>query len=559
MSLLQLNHIKTFLNNHFNTLIDTADVKGDESKKEESLLTRALAALSIKVVQSLDDAAAASSITDGFDDCGIDAIYHNPSSREIVFVQSKWSHDGNKTIDQAAALKFISGLRKIVKNNLSDFNLKVKSKANDIKAFLDNADYTAIIVIAHVGNQPIGDYAKKEFDAFVQEFNDTSELFMLRELGQKEFHEFLRAGVSKAVDLDIDLYNFGIVKETYPVYYGTVPAKNIADWREEHGNFLVEKNIRSFLGDTSVNNSILETLTTAPENFLFFNNGLTLLCSDVKLPSGGAGKTDHRRLICQNVQIINGAQTVNACHKAKYDRKLDIDNAKVMVKIVVVGEDDGLSEKITRAANTQNKIERKDFVSLDRIQKSLQAALRSLGYNYTIKSGEELSPNDNTLTIESATHALVANSQSIELCSLAKREIGKIWESEGKFYSQIFNDKLTAEDLVATVKKMRLINAAIDDAVHKQGQNSRYNGYATHGNIFTALQIFKRTSNGMSPDTIKNVSSKVFKEVCDQAETLYPGSYLAHLFRNTAKCTELDAKLRIPPKLDTVAAGHCTP
>jgi len=77
MSKLIVNRIKNYLDKTFKGKIDISDLnpKISEEDKEKNFLSRALSAYSLTIEAIADVETAALSITDGFDDNGIDAIY----------------------------------------------------------------------------------------------------------------------------------------------------------------------------------------------------------------------------------------------------------------------------------------------------------------------------------------------------------------------------------------------------------------------------------------------------------------------------------------------------
>src|SRR5205823_13025349 len=87
----------------------------------------------------------------------------------------------------------------------------------------------------------------------------------------------------------VALYDWGQVREPYQGFYGQVAASDVAQWLSKHQNRLFAPNLRVFLGSTEVNTGMVETLTKSPENFWYFNNGITALSRKVaKKPIGGA-------------------------------------------------------------------------------------------------------------------------------------------------------------------------------------------------------------------------------------------------------------------------------
>src|ERR1700693_4489900 len=119
-----------------------------------------------------------------------------------------------------------------------------------------------------------------------------------------------------------------------------------------------------FKGNTDVNDAIVDTLKNHSENFLYFNNGITLLCSELKKqPLGGKSK-DSGVLECRGASIVNGAQTVGSIIHALSPHGSN-STARVLVRLISLEDCPAdFGSDLTRAANTQNRIEKKDFAAL---------------------------------------------------------------------------------------------------------------------------------------------------------------------------------------------------
>lgn len=122
-----------------------------------------------------------------------------------------------------------------------------------------------------------------------------------------------------------------------------------------------EENVRSFLGDDNpVNQSIASTLASeAASRFPVLNNGITIVCPDVKLQ----GTTLH----LSNYQIVNGCQTSNVL----FEKRETLGEVMVNIKVVKTKLEDVFSE-LVRATNSQTKVEDTQFLSLRPIIKRVE-------------------------------------------------------------------------------------------------------------------------------------------------------------------------------------------
>jgi hypothetical protein len=84
---LTLQRMSTALDSRFSGLIDLSDVAHmSEDEQRNYFLTRALAAFCITTLTDADPKEASKSITDGFKDQGIDAIYFDSTEKTLYLI-----------------------------------------------------------------------------------------------------------------------------------------------------------------------------------------------------------------------------------------------------------------------------------------------------------------------------------------------------------------------------------------------------------------------------------------------------------------------------------------
>ena len=82
---LKMIRVQSKLDELFNNKIDLADASDDEERKNK-YYTRAIAALAIIMRCGIDYDSAAQTITDGYHDMGIDAVYNDTSQKKLFLV-----------------------------------------------------------------------------------------------------------------------------------------------------------------------------------------------------------------------------------------------------------------------------------------------------------------------------------------------------------------------------------------------------------------------------------------------------------------------------------------
>src|SRR5882724_11051923 len=110
----QINIIHASLMRDFEPFLDRSTfTHPDPAQIKANLATRALAALIVRDRLDCDGRQATSSITDGAQDFGIDAIAISNGAPRVWLVQTKWSDGGAARFAETDVMKMADGLRRI--------------------------------------------------------------------------------------------------------------------------------------------------------------------------------------------------------------------------------------------------------------------------------------------------------------------------------------------------------------------------------------------------------------------------------------------------------------
>lgn len=555
MSVVHLNHIRKKLEQDFCPHVDMSDYVGrPQAEIDAACLSRALAAFALAEQTQVSPAEAVLDIVDGFGDHGIDAIGIDRQNSVVVVVQSKWDADGKGSPALGDVEKFSRGFRDLLVPRFDRFNEKIQAKAPDITAALDNTDVRFELVLAHTGQQPLSAPAQDVVDDLLTEINDVSEIVAFHHLGQSQLHGLVKEGISgKAPDLSVTLHDWGMTQDPFRAFYGQVDAAEVAEWWEEHRATLFDRNLRKFIPDSNVNAAISATLLTEPAKFWYFNNGITVLCDRIeKAPAGGAGRKSGK-FVFEGATVVNGAQTVGSVGRAAETDADKVADARVHIRFISLEHcPQDFATDVTRATNTQNRVERRDFVAIDQEQERLRTDLQlEQGKTYAIKTGEPDPPPTHGCTVVDATIAL-ACAKSSDLAVQAKREIGRLWEDVTKApYKLLFNGEVTATRLWRSVEILR----AVDDTLREEQKqlDGRDRSVAVHGNRLIAHAVFGALPDGVLDDhdadfaTIKGTAPELtrcaLKEMRGVVDNDYSSNYLASLFKNASRCRDVMGKL----------------
>lgn len=167
--------------------------------------------------------------------------------------------------------------------------------------------------------------------------------------------------------------------DDYEGYLLLLPGEVLADIYAEFGPRLLELNVRSFLqARGKVNRGIQETIKTAPERFLAYNNGVSLTASHVELVPDGRGGSGIATI--HDLQIVNGGQTTASLFHAATKGKTSLADVRVQAKLSVVSPDrlHEVVPLISQFANSQNAVKSADFSANHPFHVRLEELSRSI-------------------------------------------------------------------------------------------------------------------------------------------------------------------------------------
>lgn len=198
----------------------------------------------------------------------------------------------------------------------------------------------------------------------------------------------LRVGDRAVIELDLAKdYGGGIPclesldgTGEYRTFLAFFPAPLLARIYGEHGQRLLERNVRAFLqAKGKINKGLQATLREDPHRFLAYNNGLCCTAAEVLVQSEQGGTP--RLAWVRDFQIVNGGQTTASIFHAFKKDGLDLRHVTVQVKLTVLSDPDQVAEivpMISRYANSQNKVNGADFSANGKFHRNLEEMSRTV-------------------------------------------------------------------------------------------------------------------------------------------------------------------------------------
>ncbi|TKB70549.1 MAG: hypothetical protein E8D52_00160 [Nitrospira sp.] len=557
MSIIHVNQIKNHVVRLFDGKIDMTDAGRPGADYDNQFLTRSLAAYTIHYLSGAEPTSCAQAITDGGDDNGIDAIFYHEPEKRLYIVQSKWIHDGSGEPSNGDMKKFIAGVTDLFNMRFERFNKKVNAVKATLLQVLNDPQSTYSVVVAYTGLNTLAEPSRRDLDDLIKEMNDASEMLTVTTLNQSGLHASLTARLAgEPINVDFGLKSWGKIDTPHIAFYGQVAASIIAEWWSKFGDRLFARNLRSLLGDTDVNNEMRQTLEESPERFWYFNNGITIIAGKITKTMAGGGGTDFGMFHCEDISVVNGAQTVSTIGRHAVKASEKVARAFIPLRVISLEKANAaLGTAITKTNNRQNRIDNRDFVTLDPAQSRLRAELGVEGIMYNVTRSDSVVRNDKSCDLVEATTALACASGKPGLFVQLKREVGKLWEDITRApYKELFNASTNSLFLWRVVQTQRLIDSSIYKMSTLDTLAGRDLGLATHGNRMIAAMVFRALPLARFGDPAFDLAASITDEqflasvrsaygkLKTELDSSYPNAIVPTLFKNLTKCSDLFAK-----------------
>lgn len=398
----------------------------------------------LRNIHNLDTYEAKACITDGAGDKQIDAVYIDEQSSTIYIIQGKF-YKGD-TVDAEPLREVTSSWIQI--KNLAKLqeaaNEKLQAKISEIATALED-DYEVCFEL--ITTSGLTDSARSDLAAFQAELANSDTLSANLVLVD---NETLQARYEETLNRNRPYinYEFSIEQGKYmemqisatKVVIAAIPLKECIKIPGIKDGMLFRKNVRQSLGSgNKVNKGIAHTLRNKPRSFFFLHNGITALCSSVKI----ANET----MSVKELNVVNGCQSLSTILNCSESVR-NVSDAYIMFRFYEISNAERADE-ISTCTNSQSAVKARDLRSNDKYVLAMKKAYEQHftdGYFIT-KRGE----NADTVKYNSA--------HIVDLTSLGKQLIA--WHSQrptisysesrifDKYFEQLFHREYSPEKIQA--------------------------------------------------------------------------------------------------------------
>ncbi len=454
-------------------------------RDEGKLKSLAFVYLCVKTTLDLENDNAFDCLTEGGGDFGVDAMHISEEydgEFNVSLFQAKYKNnlEGNSNFSEEGIESLINAIKYLFDPaaRLEHINERLLAKVEEARSLIRDGYIPQVRALACNNGLKWNASAQEAIDR--TGFGDQ---VTWEHVNHERLVKILQA--SRPVKDTLQLSGKAIVEdmEFSRVLVGRISVTEIATLIGRHGERLLERNIRRYLGlqGNRVNEGIRHTLTSDEKNnFYFYNNGVTLTCDSF---SYNALQDGDYQVRVENLQIINGGQTCMTISKTLQEPHLIHQNAQayVLLRLYQLPRDnDDLVQRITYATNSQNSVDLKDLRANDERQLKLELDIQQLGFNYRRKrSDTSTRPTDITSGVAAEAVLSVWREKPHQAKFFSREHFGKLYDS-------IFTDQLNGAQVVIAVQLYRISENRRKRPEHNDP------GFVRYASCFIAMQMGRR-------------------------------------------------------------------
>jgi len=468
--------------------------------------------LCVKTILDLEEATTFDCLTEGGGDFGGDAMHISEEydgEFTVSLFQGKYTNklEGNANFPENGVTSLINAIQYLFNPTatLEHINQRLLAKVEEARSLIRDGCIPQVRAIACNNGLSWNSSTQEAIDR-----TGFSDQVTWEHVNHDRLINILQA--SKPVKDTIQLSGKAVVEDMnfIRVLVGRISVAEVADLIDRHGERLLERNIRRYLGlqGNRVNEGISHTLMSDEKtNFYFYNNGITLTCDKF---SHNALQTGDYQVRVENLQIINGGQTCMTIFKTlRKSQQLSMFHedipedipAYVLFRLYQLSSDDkeDLAHKITYATNNQNPVDLSDLRANDDRQQSLEIDIQQLGFNY-LRKRSDISPKSTDINSKVTAAAVLAiwRRKPHQAKSFTREHFGRL-------YNDIFTEQLNGTQVILAVMLYRIAENRRKRPAFGDPDFVRY------ASCFIAMQMGWKILGVMKLE-LKDLNHKIFPE-----------------------------------------------
>lgn len=400
----------------------------------------------LRNIYNLDEIQAKDCLTDGADDKKIDAVFIDDDNSIIHIIQGKFysgSINGEPVQECNALFSNLKDLEALQANG----NDLIKRKVSEISIALED-EYKISIELITTGN--LTNSALADFNLYKQQISEQdelpAELILIDNDALKVRYDDALNKVTPYINQKFNLEKGKFLElnlDGTKAVIAALPLKECYKIRGILDGSLFRKNVRQSLGLNRINKGIAQTIRNNPEDFFFYHNGITAVCSSFNI--------ENETLEIKGLNVVNGCQSLTSIANCSESIKQK-EKGYILFRFYEIGDDNEGSakgDKISTFTNSQSAVKARDLRSNDKVVLAIQK-LYNQRYTdgYFLTKRGEVAPKDKT-----------NKSHIINLTDLGKWIVA--WHSQrptisysetklfDKYFTQLFRKDYAPEDIQA--------------------------------------------------------------------------------------------------------------
>ena len=540
-----LNKFKNYLNQNKNFIKERKP-----SLSDDNCYSCAVAMTVLREYYSVDIRTALDAITDGQNDCKIDAFYYDEAKNptQLILIQSKYKHNpGDKsTFSQDEIILTIENAKKIIQGrDLYNPSEELKDKIDNFRDMLRSQGSTEINIILFFatngviceGHKKLEDIKKAAEEHIICRFVDATDFGYEMPVLDGQLVINLKSKLNGEDKTDEIFLKKGFVCST--------SVKHLLDFYRAAGQqALLNSNVRFQLFKSPVNEQIRKIFIDYPAKFCFLNNGIYIVCTDWQLSHDAIGNSIIK---FQKPNIINGGQTIATLFDAveKGDVADDcIEKANILVRIYKTDNTQELLE-IATATNSQNPIDIVDLKSNDIYQEQVKRFFEQKGIGLLVKEGEDTLYYDDTINNETLLQIFSAlYKEEPALAKVSKKAIFK------KYFPLVFNEESINNNIVEQLFRSYELNTKLyEEKENKNKDEQKIMAHAWYsllyviGKIAPTLLIPKSDLDALFKNAFDTAFSLIQALIQDRSNELGEKFSYNNLFKSSEVKSFLDKRI----------------
>jgi hypothetical protein len=410
----------------------------------------------LRILLRLSEVDAFDALTDASQDRGVDAVVVDEASHNVHLFQFKYHESEDhlsknfpgRSVDYIAA--FVDDLLQKRKEIFKSTNKLLHPKINQIWDLVERGPAQLHIHFASNGRKLESEHRSRlqcALDKYAGKIWEYGANDLVKHLSRKRnFKDRRRLTFQNDARFELHVNEKRMLT-------GVVELSELARFLR-HPTFetqidhsLFNDNVRGVLGiDAAVNRQIARTISSEDaSNFVFFNNGITIVADQVLYQTGGNFPVD-----MINPQIVNGCQTASMIFEALQlsNRRFDDHDLGPSVQVrIIESNDPKFTETVALATNSQTRIYGRDLRAIDETQLKIERALNRLGFSYLRKRSDK-SDRPRSQTIDMARLGQNILAYYRRQPELAKTKSNDVF---GEFYEAVFDKTFLNPDRIIAV------------------------------------------------------------------------------------------------------------